>query len=501
MAGVDLGAVVAAAIGAVGGGLATGVGGFLRERSGARTAARLIYGELTRNGAPVAYFRASGIWPATSLTYTAWDRHARELAQMRRSATFEAARSGYAALEAIHYIASGADLGEPYRGRLLERAVGDLAAALRATGEVARIPRGSLDGVLRPLTRAAPTADPPAPVLAAGGLVPPMILTGMLDRGNVEQQLSAARSRLPAEALRHPALPAQSVTGGQRFAVYDAGHQENLDAVTLLRATGDPPVGDPVVDDAYEAMVATSEFARKVLGRDSLTGGTEPLSAVVHYGRGFNNAFWNGQLVVVGDGDDVAFRSFTNLDILAHELFHSVPEIGTLSFYGQSGSLVESICDVFGALVVQHHLGQTAEEASWVLGENMFTENIKGIGLRSLKAPGTAYDDPVLGKDPQGAHMDDFNDTTNDNGGVHINCGIPSHAFYRLAVALGGYAWERAGLIWYDAATSHPDTTELDFATFARRTIAAAERRYGPGGDELRETENAWNAVGVRPAP
>jgi hypothetical protein len=76
---------------------------WISREHGWRTAARLVYGELTRNGASVAYFRASGVWPATSPTYTAWDQHAKELAQMRRSATFEAARSGYAALEAVQY--------------------------------------------------------------------------------------------------------------------------------------------------------------------------------------------------------------------------------------------------------------------------------------------------------------------------------------------------------------------------------------------------------------
>ena len=56
-----------------------------------------------------------------------------------------------------------------------------------------------------------------------------------------------------------------------------------------------------------------------------------------------------------------------------------------------------------------------------------------------MKAPGTAYDDPVLGKDPQPAHMDDFVETDQDNGGVHINSGIPNHAFYLAATAIGGY--------------------------------------------------------------
>lgn len=66
-----------------------------------------------------------------------------------------------------------------------------------------------------------------------------------------------------------------------------------------------------------------------------------------------------------------------------------------------------------------------------------------------MKAPGTAYNDPLLGKDPQPAHMKDYQKMTDDNGGVHINSGIPNHAFYLVAMELGGYAWEKAGRIWH----------------------------------------------------
>ena len=57
----------------------------------------------------------------------------------------------------------------------------------------------------------------------------------------------------------------------------------------------------------------------------------------------------------------------------------------------------------------------------------------EGRALRSMRAPGTAYDDDVLGRDPQPAHMDGYVRTTDDNGGVHINSGIPNRAFYLTA--------------------------------------------------------------------
>lgn len=104
----------------------------------------------------------------------------------------------------------------------------------------------------------------------------------------------------------------------------------------------------------------------------------------------------------------------------------------------------ESFSDIFGSLVKQQVLGQTAEEADWLIGEGIFTSKVKGSALRSLKAPGTAYDDPVLGKDSQPSDMSRFVQTNDDNGGVHTNSGIPNHAFYLAAVAIGGNAWEGA---------------------------------------------------------
>ena len=68
----------------------------------------------------------------------------------------------------------------------------------------------------------------------------------------------------------------------------------------------------------------------------------------------------------------------------------------------------------------------------------------QGDALRSMKAPGTAYDDPLVGKDPQPAHMNKYVETQQDNGGVHINSGIPNHAFYTVATTLGGRSWEAA---------------------------------------------------------
>ena len=112
-----------------------------------------------------------------------------------------------------------------------------------------------------------------------------------------------------------------------------------------------------------------------------------------------------------------------------------------------------------------------------------------------MKAPGTAYDDKVLGKDPQPAHMSDYVTTTADNGGVHINSGIPNHAFYLLAVALGGHAWERAGMIWYSTLCDPRLTSTAQFQDFANLTVDNAGRLFGDVVQQA--TIDAWQQVGI----
>ncbi|HYP72970.1 MAG TPA: M4 family metallopeptidase, partial [Microbacterium sp.] len=213
----------------------------------------------------------------------------------------------------------------------------------------------------------------------------------------------------------------------------------------------------------------------------------------------YDNAFWNGERMVFGDGDGEVFQGFTgSITVIAHELGHGVVEdSGGLDYQGQSGALNESIADVFGALTEQHSLGQSAGEASWLIGEGIFTDAVQGSALRSMSAPGTAYDDDVLGRDPQPAHMRDYVETTEDNGGVHINSGIPNKAFHLAATALGGRAWERAGCVWYLTLTGGTLARDADFAAFAAATTATAAAEYGENSEEAEAVRTAWAAVGV----
>ncbi|GAA2576283.1 M4 family metallopeptidase [Actinomadura fulvescens] len=305
--------------------------------------------------------------------------------------------------------------------------------------------------------------------------------------------LRTERRTLPVEA------PSPTEDFVPNRTVADAQQLEVLPGETV-RAEGAPATGDKIVDRAYEWLGVTFDFFEAAYRRNSIDAGGLPMISTVHYGRDYDNAFWNGSQMVYGDGDGVLFTAFTGpLDVTGHELVHGITQYtANLEYYGQAGALNESVSDVFGSLVKQWHLGHTADQADWLIGQGLLAEGVNGKALRSMKEPGTAYDDPRLGKDPQPGHMDDYVDTHRDNGGVHINSGIPNRAFYLASVAIGGNAWEKAGRVWYDTLTGGNIKVDENFAGFAAATIATATELYGADGAETSAIQEAWSGVGVQ---
>ncbi len=344
--------------------------------------------------------------------------------------------------------------------------------------------------------------------------VPPYVLEAMAASGDphlaahaaatlaVDGLLRQGRARQAGTGLRPGAgggrsTPAPGTSAGVQRTVYDAHSGTSLPG-TRVREEGEQPTPDAAVTEAYDGLGDTWALWEQGYGRNSLDGRGLPLVASVHYGRQYDNAFWNGTQMVFGDGDGVVFLGFTrSIDVIGHELAHGVTQYTSgLDYQGQSGALNESVSDVFGVLVKQHTLAQSADEADWLVGAELLAPGVHGVALRSMAAPGTAYDDPRLGRDPQPATMSGYVDTTDDNGGVHTNSGIPNHAFYVVATTLGGNAWERAGQVWYDTVTGDIPT-DCGFATFARLTLDAAGARYGGSSAEADAVRAGWDAVGL----
>ncbi len=304
----------------------------------------------------------------------------------------------------------------------------------------------------------------------------------------------------PTAALRMPA----SAVGVKERTIHDVKNGSNLASAVVVRKEGDPPSADVAVNEAYDGSGVTHDLYKNIYNRNSIDNSGMQLNSYVHYRVGYDNAFWDGEHMVYGDGDEnlpAAERLFNRftiaIDIIGHELTHGVTQFeAKLTYAFQPGALNESMSDVFGSLVKQYQKGQTAAQADWIIGEGLFTSNVNGVGIRSMKAPGTAYNDPVLGKDPQPAHMKDYVNTANDNGGVHINSGIPNHAFYRAATALGGNAWEKAGQIWYVTLRDKLGASS-NFQNCADLTHQTAGELFGASSLEQQAVKQAWADVGL----
>ena len=340
-------------------------------------------------------------------------------------------------------------------------------------------------------------------------IIPPFLLEAIAANGTPSQQ-AAARQTLAVDSrirVRRERLPLTQSHVVEPFAarknrrVHSAGNTFGLPG-TLVRSEGQGPSGDVAINEAYDGLGATFDLYWDIYGRNSVDNNGRDLIATAHYGMNYNNAFWDGTQMVFGDGDGMVFRRFTlDVDVIGHELTHGV--VGAkLQYSGQPGALNESLADVFGSLVKQRVLGQTADQADWLIGAGMFLPGINGVALRSMKAPGTAFHDPLFvhplrpdGRDPQPDHMSEYVTTTLDNGGVHVNSGIPNKAFYLVAIAIGGFAWEKAGKIWYRTLFDPRLAASANFQQFATLTARVARELYGVQTRNI--VVRAWHEVGL----
>jgi Zn-dependent metalloprotease len=343
-------------------------------------------------------------------------------------------------------------------------------------------------------------------------ILPPHILRALLEQKDKRLREIALRTLVTTARGRERRsilgpLPALAAATGQKHRrIYDAQHSSNPNPTgQQVRDEGDGPSSDQAVNQAYDGFGITYDFYQEVLNRNSIDDHGMELHGFVHYGDRYDNAFWDGQEMVFGDGDGVIFSGFTGaLDVIAHELTHGVTQhTANLEYHVQSGALNESFSDVFGSLVKQYHNNETADQADWLIGAGILAEGIHGVALRSMKEPGSAYDDPKLGgKDPQPGHMEDFvelpDDPLDDSGGVHINSGIPNHAFYLAATATGGKAWEDVGHIWYETLRQLWPTAK--FQDCANVIFQVAGQQFGPGSKQQQAVRDAWSEVGLPPA-
>lgn len=282
----------------------------------------------------------------------------------------------------------------------------------------------------------------------------------------------------------------------ERKSVYD-GERVGLSNLPGRMARNDAtgPSRDETVNQAWDNADMVYDFYRDVFGREGIDGKGAQLVSTVHFARGFDNAFWTGRQMVYGDGSGKVLKvgaAVTDLAIAAHEITHGVIASSAGLFYkDQSGALNESWADALAVTADQYWSGDPVDQGTFLIGEGVLGDSVKGYAVRDLKNPGKAN-----AKDIQVANMKDFRllPRTIDNGGVHVNSGIPSKAFYLAAMAVGGNLWETVGKVWYLSLLRMAPGTS--FAEAAKITHLVARETLGD--DNAKHVLNAWKAVGVR---
>lgn len=233
--------------------------------------------------------------------------------------------------------------------------------------------------------------------------------------------------------------------------------------------------------DAHTYLERSYDYFKNTHGRNSFDNNGAPIISSVHVGDKWNNAAWNGEQILFGDGDNVEFINLAaSLDVAAHELTHAVTEkTANLIYFGEPGALNESISDIFAVMV---------DNEDWLIGEDIY---LKGNGFRSLEDPA---------KHGQPDHYSKRYIGIEDNGGVHINSGINNKAAYLMISKISGeknVKLKKAADIYYRALTYYL-TRSSNFKQMRRAAIQAAKDLYGNDSNEVKAVTAAYDAVGVK---
>ncbi|MBL7784289.1 MAG: M4 family metallopeptidase [Chitinophagales bacterium] len=242
----------------------------------------------------------------------------------------------------------------------------------------------------------------------------------------------------------------------------------------------------------------TYDYFKNTHNRNSFDGNNAKLMSWVHFGNGFDNAFWNGNFMTYGDGS--IFSPLVSTDIVGHEIMHGITQYtANLTYSYEPGALNESFSDIFGT-VIEFYADPTC--ADWMIGEDITSSYNGGQGIRNMQ-------NPNLHEQPDTYEGTYWYTGSGDNGGVHYNSGVQNYWFYLLCQGGSGtndfgttynvtaIGMTKAARIAYRMLSAFYLSPSSQYSDARVAAISAATDLYGANSAEVTQVVNAWCAVGV----
>ena len=290
-----------------------------------------------------------------------------------------------------------------------------------------------------------------------------------------------------ASLMAAPAVAA-AVAAPPTVPVYNCNHLQSLPGTAVSNPGSS---ADATAKSAFTETTSVADFYSKVFGRNSIDDAGMALISSIHYGVGYNNAFWNGSQMTYGDGDGSIFVDFTKgNDVIGHELTHGVTQHSLqLNYTNEAGGLNESLSDCFGSMFRQWEAKQNVNQADWLIGKDIMGPAAIQRGLTCLRDMANPAAKHCLA--PQPTKFSQFQPGMDP----HESSGIPNLAFYTAAMAARGNSWDKVGQIWYKSMTGFGPSPAMKMKTFANRTRAVAAQLY-PGDPAIAgAVDGGWKKV------
>ena len=314
------------------------------------------------------------------------------------------------------------------------------------------------------------------------------VLSDMVKFEKEWRKLRVARTRTMRSAANFlTTMEVAAPPGPPTVSVFNCRQQTTLPGVLIPKPDTS---SDSTAKRAFEQTTEVASFYKSVFGRSSIDNRGMSLNSSIHYGVKYNNAFWNGTQMTYGDGDGSIFVDFTaSNDVIAHELTHGVTQYTLrLNYTNQAGGLNESMSDVFGTLFRQWSAGQDVNKADWLIGSDIMGPAAKNRGFKCLRDMANPASNHCLA--PQPMKFSQYRDGMDP----HESSGIPNHAFYLAAMAVGGKSWEKVGKVWYQAMVGTPSPS-MKMSTFANRTRTLAGTLFPSEPAVKSAIDTAWKKV------